>query len=97
MRLAFVMINTEAGSEGEVLKEIRKIEHVREAYLTYGVCGLLAKIEAETTDKLEVISSKVRRLSNIRSTPTTTEKFCRLYIKMILGKETERHLAKKIG
>lgn len=57
--------------EGEVLSELPRIEHVKEAFLTYGVYDIVAKIEAETWDKLrEVITSRVRRLSSVRSTLT---------------------------
>lgn len=69
--LAFVMITAEIGREGEVLNELKKIEHVREASLTYGVYDIVAKVEAETWDKLkEVMTSKVRRLTGVRSTLT---------------------------
>jgi DNA-binding Lrp family transcriptional regulator len=69
--LAFVMITAEIGKEGEALNELKKIEHVKEACLTYGVYDIVAKVEAETWDKVkEVIASKVRRLNSIRSTLT---------------------------
>ena len=71
MPLAFVLINAEVGSEDEVVKELRKVEHVKEAYLVYGVYDIIAKVEAETMDKLkEVIASKVRRVNKVSSTLT---------------------------
>jgi len=71
MPLAFVLINAEVGSENEVVKELRRVEHVKEAYLVYGVYDIVAKVEAETMDKLkEVIASKVRGVNKIRSTLT---------------------------
>jgi len=69
--LAFVMISAETGKETEVLKELEKIENVKEACLTYGAYDIVAKVEAETREKLEeVITGKVRRLNSIRSTLT---------------------------
>jgi len=69
--LAFVMITAEIGKESEVLDELKKIEHVKEACLTYGVYDIVAKIEAETWEKLkEVVASKIRRLSSVKSTLT---------------------------
>ena len=71
MPLAFVMITAKIGREGEVLNELKKIEHVKEASLTYGVYDIVAKVEAETWDQLkEVMTSKVRRLTGVRSTLT---------------------------
>ena len=71
MPTAFVMINTEIGSEKEVLDEIRKIDAVKESYLTYGVYDIVAKVGADTMDNLKmIITWKVRRLDKVRSTLT---------------------------
>jgi len=69
--LAFVMMNAEVGSEQEVLKKLKKIAEVKEAYLVYGVYDIVAKVEAETMKKLrEVIASKIRGIDGVRSTLT---------------------------
>ena len=71
MPLAFVMITVETGKDSEVLNELKKIANVKEACLTYGAYDIVAKVEAETREKLEeVISQQVRRVNNIRSTLT---------------------------
>jgi len=71
MPLAFIMVNAEIGSEDEVVKKLKEIEHIKEAYLVYGVYDIVAKVEAKTMEKLkEVIASKVRRLDKVRSTLT---------------------------
>jgi len=71
MPTAFVMINTEIGSEKEVLDEIGKIDAVKESYITYGVYDILAKVGADTMDNLKmIITWKVRGLDNVRSTLT---------------------------
>ncbi|MEM3517031.1 MAG: Lrp/AsnC ligand binding domain-containing protein [Candidatus Bathyarchaeia archaeon] len=71
MPLAFVLINSEIGAEDEVVKELKKIENVKEAYVVYGVYDIVAKVEAETMDKLkEVVTWKIRRLDKVRSTLT---------------------------
>jgi DNA-binding Lrp family transcriptional regulator len=71
MPLAFVMIVAETGRESEVLDELKKIEHVKEACLTYGAYDVVAKVEADSREKLkEVITGKIRRLSSVRSTLT---------------------------
>jgi len=70
--MAFVFMNIDAGGEQEVLKELRNIQNVKEAHLVYGVYDLVARIEAETMDKLkEIVTWKVRRLDKVRSTLTT--------------------------
>lgn len=71
MPTAFVLINTEIGSEGEVLGKLKKVGGVKESYLVYGVYDIVARIEAETMDKLkEIVTWNVRRLDKVRSTLT---------------------------
>jgi DNA-binding Lrp family transcriptional regulator len=71
MPMAFVLINTEIGSENEVLDDLKKIEAVKEAYMVYGVYDVVAKVAANTMDKLkEIVTWHVRRLDKVRSTLT---------------------------
>ena len=71
MPLAFVLINTEIGSESKVLESLRKIDAVEEAYMVYGVYDVVAKVRADTMDKLkEIVTWHVRRLDKVRSTLT---------------------------
>jgi DNA-binding Lrp family transcriptional regulator len=72
MPMAFVFMNIDTGGEQEVLNQLRGIPSVKEAYLVYGVYDLVARIEAETMEKLkEIVTWKVRRLDKVRSTLTT--------------------------
>ena len=69
--MAFVLINAEIGSEEEVLKELKTVEGVQEAYVVYGVYDVVAQIRADTMDKLkDVVTWHVRRLNKVRSTLT---------------------------
>ncbi len=71
MPSAYVLINTEIGAEDEVLKSLRKIDAVKEAYIVYGVYDIIAKIDAESMDKLkEIVTWHIRRLDKVRSTLT---------------------------
>ena len=71
MPRAFVLINVESGSEDEVLKELKTMEGVEEAYFSYGVYDLITKIRADSMDRLkEVVTRKIRTLSKVRSTLT---------------------------
>jgi len=72
MPKAFIFVNVEVGSESEVLKRLREVPEVKEAYFVYGVYDIVAKVETDSMNRLkEVISRKVRRLDKIRSTLTT--------------------------
>ncbi len=71
MPMAFVLINTEIGSESVVLGALKKIDAVKEAYMVYGVYDVVAKVKADTMDKLkEIVTWHVRRLDKVRSTLT---------------------------
>ena len=71
MAIAFVLINTKTGSEQEVLDELRKIDAVKESYMVYGVYDIVAKVGADTMDKLkDIITWTVRRVDKVLSTLT---------------------------
>jgi DNA-binding Lrp family transcriptional regulator len=73
MPTAFVLINAELGKEEGILKELRNIDSVKEAHFVYGVYDIIAKVEAESMEKLkEIVTFKIRRLSDVRSTLTMT-------------------------
>jgi len=71
MNLAYVMINTDMGSEERVTNDLNKIEEIKEVYEVYGVYDLVVKVEAETMEKLKTaISDSIRTLENVRTTLT---------------------------
>ena len=71
MPRAFVLINVESGSEDEVLRELKKIEGVEEAYFSYGVYDLITKIKADTMESLkDMVTRRIRALNKVRSTLT---------------------------
>jgi DNA-binding Lrp family transcriptional regulator len=68
---AIILINAELGLEKNLLDQIKSIQNVKEAYLTYGVYDLIAIVEAETQDKLkQIITQKIRTLSGLKTTFT---------------------------
>jgi len=80
MPAVYMLINAETDSEHEVLKillgdpsvdDYGVKGHVKEAYQVYGVYDIVARVEAETMDKLkEVVTWGIRRLPHVRSTLT---------------------------
>lgn len=73
MPTAFVLINAELGKEEGILKELRSIATVKEAHFVYGVYDIIAKVEADSMEKLkEIVTFKIRRLTDVRSTLTMT-------------------------
>jgi len=69
--MAFVLINADLGAEEELLKSLRNLEFVRDVYVVYGVYDIIARVEADTMEKVkETITWKIRRLDRVRSTLT---------------------------
>lgn len=72
MPVSYVLINVEPGSEELVLKEVRKVQNVRDCHRIYGIYDMIAKVEADSMDGLkEIITWRIRRLPGVRSTVTT--------------------------
>jgi DNA-binding Lrp family transcriptional regulator len=67
----FVLINVESGTEEEVVKELKKIPGVEEAYYSYGVYDIITKVNADSMDGLkDMVTRKVRTITKVRSTLT---------------------------
>jgi len=72
MPMVFVLINTEIGSSiADVLKDLRKVEGVDEAFAVYGVYDIIAKVRAESMDNLkEIVTRRIRKIDKVRTTLT---------------------------
>jgi DNA-binding Lrp family transcriptional regulator len=67
---AFVMLHVDLGCERDVLRELRGMEGVVEAYIVDGVYDVVVVLEAESLDDLRNLISKVRGMDNVQSTLT---------------------------
>jgi DNA-binding Lrp family transcriptional regulator len=71
MPRAYVLFNVESGSEDNVLKQLRNINSVEEAYVSYGVYDLVIRIKADTMEELkDSVTHKIRTIKQVRSTLT---------------------------
>lgn len=71
METAFVLMSTRTGSETDVLKKVRGINGVEEAFVVYGVYDIVAKLKAKTMGELkEIVLQCIRKRSSITSTLT---------------------------
>jgi DNA-binding Lrp family transcriptional regulator len=71
MPKAYVLINTEPGLEAEVLEDLQKMAGVDEAYFSYGVYDIIAKVQAESMDELKgLVTRRIRLLHRVKSTLT---------------------------
>ena len=71
MRRAFVLINTNPGTETVLQSELKKVEGIVGVYLVYGVYDMVVVIEAESEEQLkDIVFSRIRTLKYLRSTLT---------------------------
>ena len=73
MAEAYVLVNCDLGAEEVIISGLKQIEQVKEVHGTFGAYDIIAKIQAESADKLrEAITWKIRKMDKIRSTLTLT-------------------------
>ena len=71
LEVAYVLIQCDLGSEVEIIKELSKIEQIKEVRGTYGIYDIFCRIEADSKNVLDdVITFKIRKVPRIRSTIT---------------------------
>ena len=70
---AYILVNCDLGAEESVIVELKQLEQLKEVHGTFGAYDIIAKVEADSADKLrEAITWKIRKMDNIRSTLTLT-------------------------
>ncbi|MDH3618734.1 MAG: Lrp/AsnC ligand binding domain-containing protein [Nitrosopumilus sp.] len=66
-----MLISCEIGEEQSIFSKLNDITEVKNCLITYGSYDIVAEFETKSSHEMnEVISSKVRKLENIRSTIT---------------------------
>ena len=71
MPRAVVCINTDFFAADDVLAELKACEGVEEAFRVYGVYDVIAKVHAETTEKLlDIITMSIKGLRSVQGAHT---------------------------
>ena len=69
--IAYVMINCEDDSESHIIEHLKALDGVREVTSTVGPYDIIIRLEVLSTEILkEVITSRIRKISQVRSTTT---------------------------
>ena len=70
-QLAFIMMNVKAGTDKEVVSQLRRLKDVKEVYEVYAVYDIVAIVEAATMGELnDLVNSEIRKVENVTSTNT---------------------------
>jgi len=69
MPMAILLINAEEFNP-QLMKALRALKGVEEAYPLYGVYDIIVRTRANTMDEIKEIHNKIRKLQNVRQTLT---------------------------
>ena len=73
MAIGFVLITAAPAHEHEVYTKLSKVSEIVEVHPLFGEFDLIAKIEAESFDKLgELVIEKIRSIKGVIDTKTLT-------------------------
>jgi len=71
MHIGFVLLNCDLGAEEYILEELKQVNEIKNAYVTFGAYDIIAEIHAERQEDFEkTVSLKIRQLSRVVSTMT---------------------------
>ncbi len=71
MEIAYVLVKSTMGHEMDVLREILKIDGVKEVKGTFGIYDIFVKIQATSKNDIEkIITKNLRKVKNVVSTTT---------------------------
>ncbi len=70
MHKGFILLNCDLGSEEYIVDELKQMQNVSNAYLTFGAYDVIAEIQTEDQEGFEKAIATIRRLSRVVSTMT---------------------------
>ena len=71
MAKSFILLNCNKNQDKEIIARLREISEVKEIQCVTGPFNILVKAEASTIEELnEIITWKIRKIKNVRSTYT---------------------------
>jgi DNA-binding Lrp family transcriptional regulator len=71
MEKAYMLISCEIGEEQSLYSQLEEIPEIKSCLITYGNYDIVAEFVTESASQInEIITSKIRKLPNIKSTIT---------------------------
>ncbi len=70
MSKAFILMNCDLGTEGDIMKALSTRKGVSFVYRTQGVYDLIMKLELGSADELRRNIQDIRKIDNVRSSLT---------------------------
>lgn len=70
MHKGFILLNCDLGAEEYIVDELKQMQNITNAYLTFGAYDVIAEIQTNDQDEFEKAIATIRKLSRVVSTMT---------------------------
>jgi uncharacterized protein with GYD domain len=70
MHKGFILLNCDLGAEEYIVDELKQMQNVNNAYLTFGAYDVVAEVQTQKQDEFEKAIASIRKLSRVVSTMT---------------------------
>ncbi|MDH5568639.1 MAG: Lrp/AsnC ligand binding domain-containing protein [Nitrosopumilus sp.] len=70
MYKGFILLNCDLGAEEYIVEELKQMQNVNNAYLTFGAYDVVAEVQTLKQDEFEKVIASIRKLSRVVSTMT---------------------------
>ena len=70
MHKGFILLNSDLGAEEYIVDELKQMQNIKNAYLTFGAYDVIAEIQTENQVEFEKVIATIRKLARVVSTMT---------------------------
>ena len=70
MHKGFILLNCDLGAEEYIVDELKQMQDISNAYLTFGAYDVVAEIQTKNQEEFEKAIATIRKLSRVVSTMT---------------------------
>jgi len=70
MHKGFILLNCDLGAEEYIADELKQMQNINNAHLTFGAYDVIAEIQTEDQNEFEKVIASIRKLSRVVSTMT---------------------------
>ncbi len=70
MHKGFILLNCDLGAEEYIVDELKQLQEISNAYLTFGAYDVIGEIQTENQEEFEKTIAVIRKLSRVVSTMT---------------------------
>jgi len=70
MQKGFILLNCDLGAEEYIVDELKQLQDISNAYLTFGAYDVIAEVQTENPEEFAKVIAKIRKLTRVVSTMT---------------------------